>query len=286
MEDFFQTKSYQSFLKNLKSLDESKLLTSPDNLQQKRVEVYWTQGKEIARFSKKVPHGQKQTYYQRVAADIEHKSSHIFLLQNLYDAFPRGLPKFKGAENLSWSQYTVIIPIENKNERDFYLKMAAEEEISRDRLRKAVKTKLYEKLQETLSEKHPHGILKRPEDPTYLFIASSEDIHNPDADTLDALLDQGFRSWHRDTFRLRGINSPEIHGPDHEIALAGKLFVAEELTNAALILIKSYKTDKYGRYIADVIYHPVWTDPVKVFRQGIFLNQILLDRGFAKLAVY
>ncbi len=286
MSDFFQTKSYQNFLKNLKELSDLEALAAPDKSQQKRVEAYWKQGKEIATYSKKVPHGKKQDYYKRVSKDIERKRSHIFHLQSLYEAFPKGLPQVKGAEKLSWSQYTVIISIQNKKERHFYLKLAAEEDIPRDRLRRVVKTKLYKKLQETRSAKHPNGILQRPQDPTYLFIADSNGLENPDADSLEALLDQGFRSWHRDRFRLRGINSPEMHGPDHQIALEGKLFVENELKNAALILIKTYKTDKYGRYIADVIYHPAWTDPAKVFRDGIFLNQVLLDRGYAKLAVY
>ncbi|MCP5468808.1 MAG: thermonuclease family protein [Deltaproteobacteria bacterium] len=284
--DFFQGKSYQKFVKKLEEISSSDDEFSELTNNQRVLQSHWKKGKYISQFREKVPYGQKEEYYSKLAKDLKRDRSLIFLLQKLFDLFPEGIPQFPGSEKLSWSKYTVLLTVDANKERDYYLKLAAEEDLSRDRLRKAIKEELYQKLQEQKSKKHPNGTLERPTDPSFLFIADPKTLKNPDVDTLEALLDQGFRSWHRDTFRLRGINGPEIHGPEHELAMQGKIFLEEKLKNAALILIKTYKTDKYGRYIADVIYHPVWTDPAKVFKEGIYLNQELLDEGLVKFAVY
>ncbi len=284
--NFFQSKSYQQFIEGLKKITKDEEAFSELAQNQRTLQSHWKKAKKIAQFKTKVPHGEKEEYYKQVAKDLKYKRTHVFLLLKFYEVYSQGVPQFEGSERLYWAHYVELIGVASKSKRDFYLELTAQENLSRDRLRKAIKEKLYEKLKEEKSTKHPNGILKRPTNPAFIFIADPKTLENSDVDTLDALLDQGFRSWHRDTFRLRGINGPEMHGPQHELALRGKEFLSKELKNAALIIIKTYKTDKYGRYIADVIYHPVWTDVEKVFKEGIYLNQLLLDKSLAKLAVY
>ena len=78
-------------------------------------------------------------------------------------------------------------------------------------------------------------------------------------------LEFGMRT--RQYLRLRGIDAPELK------TRAGKRarkFVEEQLKGIDEIRIKSSRSDKFDRYLADV------------FLKNGYLNQILLDRGFAK----
>ena len=68
--------------------------------------------------------------------------------------------------------------------------------------------------------------------------------------------------------RLRGIDTPELKTPEGEKA---KVFVQEILKKAKIIMIKTYRKDKYDRYLADIF----------VGSKKIFLNQKLLDEKLA-----
>ena len=46
-------------------------------------------------------------------------------------------------------------------------------------------------------------------------------------------------------------------------------------------MIKTYKTDKYARYLVDVFYQSGETDPNVVAREGAYLNSQLLEEGLA-----
>lgn len=76
--------------------------------------------------------------------------------------------------------------------------------------------------------------------------------HVVDGDTVDLNADLGFRVWRKDRFRLYGIDTPE----------RGQVGWAEATANLRLLLplgdlvtINTYmdKTDKYGRWLAEVI---------------------------------
>ena len=43
----------------------------------------------------------------------------------------------------------------------------------------------------------------------------------------------------------------------------------------------AYKTDMYGRYVADIFYHPTIKKMEDVFEKGFFLNAELLSAGLA-----
>lgn len=69
-----------------------------------------------------------------------------------------------------------------------------------------------------------------------------------DADTVELSVDLGFRVSIRDTFRLKGINAPELNTEAGKTAkdylkalIAGKTIEAETFKD---------KTDKYGRMLA------------------------------------
>ena len=89
-----------------------------------------------------------------------------------------------------------------------------------------------------------------------------------DGDTIVFYVDLGFRTYSRQKLRLRGIDTPELPTPKGKKA---KTFVEEILKKPKLITIKTYRKDKYDRYLADIF----------VGSKEIFLNQKLLDEKLA-----
>jgi len=101
-----------------------------------------------------------------------------------------------------------------------------------------------------------------------------------DADTLIVRIDQGFGVWTEQSLRLRGIDAPELS------TLAGrkaKHWVEEQIGQEPRLVVKTYKADKYDRYLVDVFYLPGCGDPHQVAREGIYLNQQLLDNRLAEV---
>ncbi len=86
-----------------------------------------------------------------------------------------------------------------------------------------------------------------------------------DADTIDVHIDLGFDIWHSVRLRLANIDAPEVHTPEGK---AAKIFVKDALEGES-VTITTYKTDKYGRYLAEIFY------------RGNSFNKSLVDLGFA-----
>jgi len=113
-------------------------------------------------------------------------------------------------------------------------------------------------------------------DQLYTYAAVIERII--DGDTLLALIDCGFHTALRMRLRLKGIDAPEIDSKD---GIKARAFVEKALKKSPLIGIKTYRADKYSRYLADIFYLPGETDPHKIISEGFFLNQQLIDKGLA-----
>ncbi|MBI4971328.1 MAG: thermonuclease family protein [Candidatus Omnitrophica bacterium] len=108
-----------------------------------------------------------------------------------------------------------------------------------------------------------------------------------DGDTFHALVDLGFKIVTDQKLRLRGLDAPEIDSADGREA---KEFLEKHgVRPGARILVKTVKSDKYDRYLADV-----WTlrsDQASSgsartpgderFVDGNYINQQLFDEGLA-----
>ncbi len=112
--------------------------------------------------------------------------------------------------------------------------------------------------------------------PAYTYAATVERVI--DGDTLLVLIDAGFGSLVHERLRLRGINTPELGTPDGEKA---KKYLTKLLPAGSDLVIKSYRTDDYGRFVADVLYKNGMFDPQQIIDSGTYLNQQLLDEGYA-----
>jgi endonuclease YncB( thermonuclease family) len=99
-----------------------------------------------------------------------------------------------------------------------------------------------------------------------------------DGDTLLVTIDLGFSIFKEQRLRLRGIDAPELGEPGGS---ASKRFVESELKNAQFLIIKTYGTDLYDRYLVDIFYLPGEEDSNRVIHEGKFLNNELLNEGFA-----
>jgi len=114
-------------------------------------------------------------------------------------------------------------------------------------------------------------------EPSYTYTGSVEDVI--DGDTVHVRIDCGFQTFTRESVRLRGLDTPELGTPEGELA---KRFVKKRLMKNDILVIKTYATDMYHRYIADLFYLPDEIDPQTIVHNGIYLNQELLDAGLAR----
>lgn len=108
------------------------------------------------------------------------------------------------------------------------------------------------------------------DDNTYMVKVLS--VH--DGDTFTGEIDLGFRVKIVQIFRLEGLNTPEVTGKEKQAGLDAKVFTSNRLLNAKKVLVKTKKTEKYGRYVATV------------FCDGIDLNEELIREGYAKAVKY
>ena len=103
-----------------------------------------------------------------------------------------------------------------------------------------------------------------------------------DGDTVYVDVDLGFYLRQVMKLRLKGIDTPEIRGPERPEGLKAKQFVVETLAQCPVVVVKTDKIGKYGRYIAELWYLPGSDDPHEILAQGQSLNRVLLEKGLAE----
>ncbi|MFP4473803.1 MAG: DUF1016 N-terminal domain-containing protein [Candidatus Omnitrophota bacterium] len=101
-----------------------------------------------------------------------------------------------------------------------------------------------------------------------------------DGDTMLAEVDLGFGIWIVDRFRLRGIDAPEL---TESAGRRAKAFLERYFSDCPCIVIRNTKEGAYGRWLADIFVLKGEGDPYRIAREGEYLNQILLDKGLAKI---
>ena len=122
-----------------------------------------------------------------------------------------------------------------------------------------------------------HRVVSRSTRLLYTYIAGVERV--VDGDTLIVTVDCGFNTVVRQRLRLRGLDAPELGSRAGQVAHER---VDELLRESPFIVMSTSRTDKYGRYVADVFYLPQEQDAAHVLRDGIYLNRQLLDEGLAR----
>lgn len=103
------------------------------------------------------------------------------------------------------------------------------------------------------------------------YIYRGKVVRVVDGDTIDVQIDLGFGMTYSGRFRLSGIDTAEKNSPDaalRESATHAYNYLSRLLTGNE-VLIETYKTDKYGRYLAEVEFN------------GRLVNQDMIDLGHA-----
>ena len=72
-----------------------------------------------------------------------------------------------------------------------------------------------------------------------------------DGDTVELEIDLGNRIWWRDSFRLAGINCPEMSGDTKIAGDAAKIYL-EKLLQDGIRLVRTDKPDKFGRWLVTI----------------------------------
>lgn len=114
-----------------------------------------------------------------------------------------------------------------------------------------------------------------------MFQYSATVVRVVDGDTAYFDIDLGFQIRMTIDVRFRGVNTPETRGPSREAGLKSKAFVAAALPVDSLVILNTYKAEKYGRYLADIYYLPGAKTRDEILAKGRLLNKELLDKGLA-----
>ncbi|NLV68944.1 MAG: hypothetical protein GXY14_14845, partial [Spirochaetes bacterium] len=100
-----------------------------------------------------------------------------------------------------------------------------------------------------------------------------------DGDTLRLAIDTGFETVVKQKIRLRGIDCPEIIFTEGRKA---RDFARRELDGCDFVVVKTYRTDKYDRYIGDIFYIKNEQSLERICAEGKLLNRELLSKGLAR----
>ena len=279
------TAPYRKLVEDLKTLLERGRQEAEAEVNRIRVETYWKMGKRIAEMKEAADPAEEGQLISSLSEGLGLDTSLLYRILQLYRTWPDELPTMEEATQLSWAHYVELLSVKDKRERDFYFKTASLEEWSRDTLRKAIQKDFYTLQKSPKKLKSGKATLERGGAPLYTYKAIVEKV--VDGDTLAVRIDLGFSVWVSQRIRFRGINTAELikdgikTGKAPDRANQAKVFVEERLKGIEFVVIKTYKTDIYGRYVADVFYHPVIKKKGEIYEKGFFLNADLLGSGLA-----
>ncbi len=110
----------------------------------------------------------------------------------------------------------------------------------------------------------------------YVYKAKVKEVL--DGDTIWVKIDLGFNVKIEQKLRFRGIDSEPIETPEGKTA---KQYIEAKLSGCNFIAIKTHGRDKFDRYLTDIFYNKDETNFAKLVANGNFLNQELLDKGYA-----
>lgn len=105
-----------------------------------------------------------------------------------------------------------------------------------------------------------------------------------DGDTVDFYVDLGFETLVKTRFRLKGIDAPEVRGPEKEAGKAAAKWLQEKLlehNNEVLLYTYDGKKGKYGRWLCDILIPSLATPELMVN-----LNEQMVAAGHAVFKDY
>jgi endonuclease YncB( thermonuclease family) len=221
----------------------------------------------------------------KIGEDLGLDKTLVYRITQFYKSWPEQMPSVANTP-ITWTHIVELLSVKTEAERNFYLEAITKEDWDRNTLRKAIKKNYFELINTQDQTQEPK--LKRDPNPLYVYKAFVEKV--VDGDTLLVRIDLGFTVFTEQRIRFRGINTEEIANKKKktkgtERATRAQAFVQDKLKDIPFVVIKTYKTDIYGRYVGDVFYHPTLDKKEDIATQGFFLNDELLKAGLADLTL-
>ncbi|MBP7709808.1 MAG: hypothetical protein KA100_01910 [Rickettsiales bacterium] len=97
-----------------------------------------------------------------------------------------------------------------------------------------------------------------------------------DGDTIRVNLDLGFGIFHHEILRLAKISAAELSTSEGKKSAK---VLSEILKDVPFLVVKTFRTDIYGRYVADVFLGEEGVEAQEIADCGVYLNQLLLEKG-------
>ena len=300
-------KNYQKLLKKI----QQKITTAQENIvrnvNRQKVVMSWEIGREIDVHLKgdlRSEYGSE--LFKKLQQDTQIELSTLYQMHAFYKTYPQ-LPK--PDKQLNWSHYRNLVAVKNDEVRNRLEELVVEKNLGSNRLKKeisAVKKKKIAskspaKLRFTRGQLFTYALNKDGEidlgfnifltsdqkisavkKSDYTYVATLERV--VDGDTIHVKLDLGFGVKHHEILRLAKIDAAAADTKEGKKATEG---LKKILKDVKFLIVKTNKTDIYGRYIADVFFDESGKekDPQKVAQTGTYLNQILLDKKLAEVWV-
>jgi hypothetical protein len=283
------------------------------NVNREKVVMSWEIGKEIEahlKENKRADYGKK--LFEKLNKDTAITSTTLYQMHAFYKTYPK-LPSEK--KSLSWSHYRNLIAVKDDESRSQLENLVIEKNLGTNKLQREIaKTKKVKKKTSQESEiaklnvkrgkigtytKTKNGevdlgfnIFLDPsfvsaskakqltylEKSDYTYVAELEKV--VDGDTIHVKLDLGFGVFHHEILRLAKINAAESATKEGKKATAG---LKKILNGVKFLIVKTNKTDIYGRYSADVFFENGQFKAAQVAELGVYLNQLLLDKKLVTL---
>ena len=269
-----QNDDYKKLCRDLSELIEKGRMQAVQAVSKVLVETYWKIGKRLLRMKDIVDVLPLTELINRLGKDLDLDPTVLQRSLRFFRAYPGGLPRSPDARRLGWGAHLELLPIKDPEQRLMYMRQAIEENWSRAALRRAIRRRLFEG---DPVDRHGDGQwLDRPDSRLHTYAAALDRVI--DGDTLEVRIDLGFDVWKTEHIRLRGIDAPELNT---KAGRAARIFVLEKLENIEFVILRTYKTDKYARYVTDLFYSDIYKEKEQVISRGSFLNQELIDSGHA-----
>ncbi len=272
---------YHKILEKIEPFLKAETQADEFNIDWIRMQGYWKAGKLLESESHKLEKKEFKKLRHYISRKLKLKNRRLFRVQQFYRYWPKKAPANKPKETLVWTKYEELLTVSDPKARAYYLKETLMSDWSCQQLRKAIRQNLYQN--KSNLKRYVQGKLTKLHSLINTFWAQVMRVI--DGDTLLVKIDLRFGVETLEELRLRGINCYEINDPNG-LGIQAKEFVEKELQDAAWVLIVTYKTDKFGRYVADIYYSSVYETEEELLAKGHFLNQRLLDAGLAKRVEY
>ncbi|MBK7688619.1 MAG: thermonuclease family protein [Elusimicrobia bacterium] len=262
---------YTKLLSDLRKLWETGKAKAQRAVSRQLLQTYWEIGERIADEKLTPNAGYERSVMERLADDMRTDMTTLYRCVQFHEIY-KTVPETEG---LAWAHFRVLLTVKDEKERDFYTQQAEKNGWTRDQLLKAVQGDRYG--EDKKGEKTKK--LPRPTGATYVFKATVLDV--VDGDTLVVDVDCGFEIKKKERIRLAGLDCPEILTDEGKEAAE---YVRNQLARVPFVMIRTTKVDINGRFLGHIFYSLDDTmEKDDIYTDGRYLNQELLDKGFARL---